>query len=224
MVDARALSEASGHPVVPVFWLQTEDHDFAEVQSTTVPGAHGLVTLKVGVMQKGLPKLEGGLSSRRNDENIVELDTAKTHLEFSVLENNTIVPDADIAAAFKRQIDTILPKYLYGTPRDIRKTIPLKLPLQDYCAVYAEEDPDTCNCLRDGGDDCDLVETIDDFWESADLDDFGLLGLTIDHPLLGVNPETRGDARYLLMGTGISFKLSRSRNVILDGGLIDLWR
>lgn len=63
VVDARALSEATGHPVVPVFWLQTEDHDFAEVQSTTVPGPHGLVTLQVGDTEA--PDARMSLSERR---------------------------------------------------------------------------------------------------------------------------------------------------------------
>ena len=43
VVDARALEVETGRPVVPVFWLQTEDHDFAEVRSAVVPGTHGLV-------------------------------------------------------------------------------------------------------------------------------------------------------------------------------------
>ncbi len=181
------------------------------------------VTLKAGVMQKGLLKLEGGLSSITPEDGPVALDTSKTHLEFTVVENNTIVPDAEIAAAFKRQIDTLLPKYLFRTERDIRKTIPLKLPLQDYCAVYGSVDPETCECVRgeNEGDDCNLVDTLDDFWESADLDDFGLLGITIDNPLLGVNPETRGDARYLLMGTGITFKLQGGSSSSSSGSFLD---
>lgn len=38
---ARALQAESGVPCVPVFWLQTEDHDFAEIRTATVADSSG---------------------------------------------------------------------------------------------------------------------------------------------------------------------------------------
>jgi bacillithiol synthase len=39
---ARALEAESGVRTVPLFWLQTEDHDFAEIAASTVAGADGV--------------------------------------------------------------------------------------------------------------------------------------------------------------------------------------
>jgi len=39
VVLARVLAAETGTPVVPVFWLQTEDHDLAEIASCGVPSA-----------------------------------------------------------------------------------------------------------------------------------------------------------------------------------------
>ncbi len=44
---AEAL-EAAGRPAVAVFWMATEDHDYAEVASATFPGPDGLAALALG--------------------------------------------------------------------------------------------------------------------------------------------------------------------------------
>jgi uncharacterized protein YllA (UPF0747 family) len=38
---AKKLDEETGRPVVPIFWLQTEDHDLVEIASCRVPCARG---------------------------------------------------------------------------------------------------------------------------------------------------------------------------------------
>jgi len=38
---ARALGREAGAPCVPLFWLQTEDHDFAEIAGATIAGPDG---------------------------------------------------------------------------------------------------------------------------------------------------------------------------------------
>lgn len=42
---ARELERRLEHPVVPLFWLQTEDADFDEVKTTWLPGPDGLQSL-----------------------------------------------------------------------------------------------------------------------------------------------------------------------------------
>ena len=43
-----AALEAAGQPAVAVFWVATEDHDWAEVSAATVPGAEGARTFDLG--------------------------------------------------------------------------------------------------------------------------------------------------------------------------------
>jgi bacillithiol biosynthesis cysteine-adding enzyme BshC len=51
---ARAIQAESGVRCVPLFWLQTEDHDFAEIAAATIAGTDGAPTiLSLGVDDGG---------------------------------------------------------------------------------------------------------------------------------------------------------------------------
>jgi bacillithiol biosynthesis cysteine-adding enzyme BshC len=56
---AAALERESGVPCVPLFWVQTEDHDFPEINHCNVPGADG-TALRLAIDET----LEGPDSSR----------------------------------------------------------------------------------------------------------------------------------------------------------------
>ena len=45
---ARAALEAAGQPAVAVYWIATEDHDWAEVASAVLPTPEGLRTFDLG--------------------------------------------------------------------------------------------------------------------------------------------------------------------------------
>jgi hypothetical protein len=49
VVVARVLAAETGAPVVPIFWLQTEDHDLVEIASCGVPGDAACETISVPV-------------------------------------------------------------------------------------------------------------------------------------------------------------------------------
>lgn len=56
---AKDLS-ASGRPHVPIFWMATEDHDFAEVDHVTVPSRHDLHRLQLKI-RHALAQPVGGI-------------------------------------------------------------------------------------------------------------------------------------------------------------------
>ena len=75
--------------------------------------------------------------------------------------------------------------------------------------VYAEADPDTCDCVADPNkEDCDTVHDLQEIWDGLNLEDFGLEGVRIDHPVMGITEDDLLPVRYLTFGTGITFDLT----------------
>lgn len=57
IVGARQLSRETGHPCVPVFWLQTEDHDFPEIDHTFLPRTTGPLKLALEDAHPDQPRM-----------------------------------------------------------------------------------------------------------------------------------------------------------------------
>lgn len=56
-IQRAAQATAQGHPVVPVFWMATEDHDYAEIDHVAFPGKREIrrVQLRPGARPVGTP-------------------------------------------------------------------------------------------------------------------------------------------------------------------------
>ena len=184
------------------------------------------VTALLSIDRKGLVQVEAGLSSREKSDGTLELDTSKSYFDVSMLENNTIIPDRDLIVSFQNGVDIIMGKYLFGeAARDIQVKLPAKLPLEAFCGVYEADlcqeknslgDPredlcKVCECVRGTrtGDDCKLADKVQDLWSDLNVDDFGINGVTLVQPLLGISDDGFSPTRYLTIGAGIDFELAK---------------
>jgi bacillithiol biosynthesis cysteine-adding enzyme BshC len=126
---ARALAAESGVRCVPLFWLQTEDHDFAEIASATVAGPHGRpVTLslptesageaRVSVAHRRLPAEVGALLNRLGEL----LGDGPAARETMALLRAHYAPGRPIAAAFAGALGELFADdgLLVFNPRDAR--------------------------------------------------------------------------------------------------------
>ncbi len=104
---ARALEAESGVRTVPVFWLQTEDHDFAEIASSTVAGADG-APLKLALATETADEARVSVAHRRLGAEVDDLiETLRETLRESPAATETLAllrthytPGRTFAAAF----------------------------------------------------------------------------------------------------------------------------
>jgi bacillithiol synthase len=102
---------ATGVNAVPIFWLATEDHDFAEVSSAKLPGPHGLQKLQVAALAKeGAP-----VSAVHFGSEIEEITKTAANLlgdsEVSDLLQKTYLPGASFGDAFARLFTRIFAEH-----------------------------------------------------------------------------------------------------------------
>jgi len=87
IVVARTLAAESGAPVVPVFWLQTEDHDLVEIASCSVPATGPCETIaapidrenRISIAHHALPP-EVGACIERLEAALGEGSLAQAHI------------------------------------------------------------------------------------------------------------------------------------------------
>jgi bacillithiol biosynthesis cysteine-adding enzyme BshC len=153
---ARAVTEETGRPCVPVFWLQTEDHDLPEIDHCFVPRSAGellrvalelpdAATSRAPVAHRRLGgSITGALAALRAE--LGTLPQADEHLE---LLERAYRPEATMADAFAEVLATLFADegLVFLDPRDPRLA-PLAAPLHRRAI---EEAPAIASGLADRG-------------------------------------------------------------------------
>ncbi|WP_225411806.1 bacillithiol biosynthesis cysteine-adding enzyme BshC [Stigmatella hybrida] len=137
IVTARALAQETGRPCVPLFWLQTEDHDLPEIDHCLVPRASaGPLRVALGKpdaassripvahcqLGRGIPEALAALRAE-----LGSLPHADEHL---ALLERAYRPEATLADAFAEVLSTLFADegLLFLDPRDPRLA-PLAAPV-----------------------------------------------------------------------------------------------
>lgn len=113
IVAARALRDETGRACVPVFWLQTEDHDLPEIDHCVVPT--GGTPLRVQLDGEDAASSRTPVGARRLGEGVLSLlDTLREELgrnphadEHLALLAAAYRPDATLASAFADVLSTL---------------------------------------------------------------------------------------------------------------------
>jgi bacillithiol biosynthesis cysteine-adding enzyme BshC len=137
IVAARALAEETGRPCVPVFWLQTEDHDLPEIDHCFVPRAAS-EPLRVALELPDAATSRAPVAHRRLGESVTgalaalraELGTEPHASEHLALLERAYRPDATMADAFAEVLSTLFADegLVFLDPRDPRLA-PLAAPI-----------------------------------------------------------------------------------------------
>lgn len=134
---ARALTQETGRPAVPVFWLQTEDHDLPEVDHCFVPrsaseplrvslGHPDAATSRAPVAHRRLgPGVTAALAALR-----AELGSEPHADEHLSLLERAYRPEATLAEAFTEALSAVFAEegLVFLDPRDARLA-PLAAPV-----------------------------------------------------------------------------------------------
>jgi bacillithiol biosynthesis cysteine-adding enzyme BshC len=124
VVVARALEARRGGPVVPIFWVAADDHDFAEIRSTTVLDEAGQIhDVRYAPRREpfGQPAAKIVL-----DDTVTEIvEELRGHLPPGIHRDEIVSlvaacyrPGVTMAEAFSRLLSTLLPDLVLLNPAD----------------------------------------------------------------------------------------------------------
>ncbi|WP_193364466.1 bacillithiol biosynthesis cysteine-adding enzyme BshC [Corallococcus macrosporus] len=145
IVTARALQEETGRPCVPVFWLQTEDHDLPEIDHCVIPRPGGgpcrlalelpdAATSRAPIAHRHLgPSVLPALAALR-----AELEAEPHAAQFLSLLERAYRPEATLAGAFTDVLSSLFAEegLLFLDPRDARLA-PLAAPVHRFALQEA---------------------------------------------------------------------------------------
>jgi len=124
VVLARALEARRGAPVVPVFWVAADDHDFAEIRSTTVLDEMGQIH---DVRYSPHREPVGQPAARITlDDTVTEIvEELRGHLPAGLHRDEVLSllaacyrPGATLSEAFARLLSSLLPDLVVLDPSD----------------------------------------------------------------------------------------------------------
>ena len=121
---ARQLEERRGRPVVPVFWVASDDHDFAEVRQTTVLDAAGaLCSLRYDPRREPVGAPAWAIELDDTVSALVEelarvLPAGAGRDELLAAISACYLPGATVSGAFARFVSRLLPELVVLDPAD----------------------------------------------------------------------------------------------------------